>query len=113
MTQLVGLVRMQHLPRIGVEDDVRIGRGMVLLMLAVPFMHAMGGAVRSMARGRRMDCDRNGESADSTDGASVNTDPLVPTRMIYCQLQSPVSSSQRPSLLTPACGGGEGRLWTD
>src|SRR5215467_2231705 len=92
MTQFVGFVRVQHLAGIGVEDNVGIGRGVALLLLALPLMHAVRGAVRSMARGRRVDCDGNGESADSTDGTSVITNPFVPTWMIYSQLrlQAPV-----------------------
>jgi hypothetical protein len=74
-------------------------------------MHAMGGTVWRMAGDRRISGDRHGENAEGADGAGANACPLVPTffvptGMIALQLQSPVSSPERPFLRAPAWGGG-------
>jgi hypothetical protein len=103
MTQFVGLVRVQHLAGIAVENHIRIARGVALLMivLAMPLVDAMGVVLRT-AGGGRLDGNRCGQN---THGTGAYTRSFVPARIITYQLQSPVSSSQKAfPAETPARG---------
>src|SRR5215469_17127149 len=87
MAQLVCLVGMEHNAGIGIHHDCRVGRGGGGFMFGLPrFM--VGAVPRAMARGGRMNRDRNDESTTSVGGQ-----PSALCRMICSQLWSPVSQS--------------------